>query len=289
MESYFTKGIFPLLIILLFSFAISRLSCGVRRYERAAERYEEILRHDPTDVKASFGCAEAYYQRALREETDSKIIESLDKAIECYRRAMALERKDLIPLTAYVHLGMAYFKKSLILGGDYFYHEAEVQLKEAILQDPSLREARLYLGHIYYHQGRKREALKEYRKAERLGLTDQVSIFNLACEYKESGRYEEAIELFKKAINTKGLNKENLLKARLALGWLYYNQKAFKKSINQYNEALKLEGSSVKAHYWLGRAYKASGDRETARQEWQEVLKIDPHNKDAKAQLAGMK
>lgn len=273
----------PLLIILLFILAISRLSCGIHRYERASRRYEKILKKDPTNTKASLKCAEAYYQQALREKTGAKTIKLFDKAIEYYRRSIALDGEDLIAPTTYLHLGMAYFKKSLILKGDYFYHEAEVALKGALSRNPLLKEGHLHLGHLYYHQGRKREAHREYKKAQRLGLTDPA--FNLAWYYKDNGQYDEAIRLFEKLIKTKGLDKKTLLRTRLALGWLYYNQQVFKESIEQHTKALRLDGSSVAAHYWLGKTYKAAGDREAARRQFQEVLGLDPGHKAARAQL----
>lgn len=281
-----SKSIFPFLVILLFVLAISRLSCPIERYGDLARSYERILKKDPTDIKALMRCAEAYYQQAERVTDEKETIRLFDKAIEYYRRLIALDGNRELDPTIYLHLGIAYFKKSLILQGDYFYHEAEVELKKALSKNPLLEEAHLYLGHLYYQVGRKREATAEYRKAGRLGLVDPVSHFNLACDYKEKGFHSEAKELFKRLIRRKDIKKDILIDSRLALGWLYYNDKDFARAIREYKEAVRLDSSSVKAHYWLGKAYKASNDNESARQEFLEVLKIDPDHKEAKSQLA---
>lgn len=232
-------------------------------------------------------CAGAYYQQAERVTNEKETIKLFDKAIEYYRRLIALDENGESGPTTHLHLGIAYFKKSLILKGDYFYHEAEVELKKALSKDPLLEEAHLYLGHLYDQEGRKREATAEYRKAGRLGLVDPISHFNIACDYKEKGFHSEAKELFKRLIKRKDIKKDVLLNSRLALGWLYYNDKDFAGAVREYKEAVRLDSSSVKAHYWLGKAYKASKDNEAARQEFLEVLKIDPGHKEAKSQLAG--
>jgi len=281
----YKKVILLPLIFSLFIFAIFYVTSDVKRFEREIEKYEKILKKDPGNAGVSLKCGQIYYQQAFRETTDAKTIELLDKTVEHYRRAIALNRKSLIPSTVFYHLGVAYFKKSLILGGDYFYYEAELEFRRALAKNPSLKEAHLYLGHIYSHQGRKKEAHQEYQKAGELGLVDPISTFDLACKYKDSGQYNEAIRFFNKAIATKGLKKENLLEARLALGWLYYNKKDYEESIKEYEKALRIDDSSVKAYYWLGKAYEALGDKESAKCQWRKVLQINPHHKEAKTQL----
>jgi tetratricopeptide (TPR) repeat protein len=81
------------------------------------------------------------------------------------------------------------------------------------------------------------------------------------------------------------------------LGWVYYQKGAYESAIGLLQEALKLRGKSnipedPGIHYHLGLAYEKAGKPGLARQQLEQVLKLDPNYgnaPDVKKQLAQLK
>jgi Flp pilus assembly protein TadD len=71
------------------------------------------------------------------------------------------------------------------------------------------------------------------------------------------------------------------------LGWIYYQKGAYRSAVDSLREALKLGQESNSAdnptfHYHLGMAYAKSGQATLARQQLQQVLKLNPNSSDAR-------
>jgi len=81
------------------------------------------------------------------------------------------------------------------------------------------------------------------------------------------------------------------------LGWVYYQQRAYRPAIDLFQEALKLAGRNKAPedpgiHYHLGLAYQKTNQPALARQHLEKVLKINPNYSDAadvKKQLAQLR
>jgi tetratricopeptide (TPR) repeat protein len=78
------------------------------------------------------------------------------------------------------------------------------------------------------------------------------------------------------------------------LGWVLYQKRAYKSSVDLFQEAIKLNDKAkapenATLHYHLGLAYEKSDQKELARQQFERVLKINPNYSEAadvKKQLA---
>jgi len=70
------------------------------------------------------------------------------------------------------------------------------------------------------------------------------------------------------------------------MGWIYYKQGAYPLAIGNLQQALQLQAKNglpedPDIHYHLGLAYEKSAQPALARQQFDRVLKIAPHYRDA--------
>jgi len=70
-------------------------------------------------------------------------------------------------------------------------------------------------------------------------------------------------------------------------GYEYFLQKNYVMAEQYYKKAIELNPDFEKAHYWLGKVYKQTGDYNQAIQQWKEVLRINPGNQYAFQSLIG--
>lgn len=70
-------------------------------------------------------------------------------------------------------------------------------------------------------------------------------------------------------------------------GYEYFLQENYEMAEQYYKKAIELNPDFEKAHYWLGKVYKQTGDYNQAIQQWKEVLRINPGNQYAFQNLIG--
>jgi Flp pilus assembly protein TadD len=108
---------------------------------------------------------------------------------------------------------------------------------------------------------------------------------NLASLLADRGiKLDEALQLAQKVVKAQPGNAAYTE----ILGWVHYKrgelaeaEAALKKSIELYGQDARRSEPLGK----LGLLYEKKGEREAAREAWRESLKLDPHNKEAKAGL----
>ena len=107
---------------------------------------------------------------------------------------------------------------------------------------------------------------------------------NRAIEVWESGKHDEAIELWNKAIQ-KGLHLAELYNN---LGSAYHYCGEPKLAIECLHNAIEIEPDLMEAYSKLAETYQSIGDTETAIENWYQVLRIDPACTDAIERLRQM-
>ena len=107
---------------------------------------------------------------------------------------------------------------------------------------------------------------------------------NRAIEVWESGKHDEAIELWNKAIQ-KGLHLAELYNN---LGSAYHYCGEPKLAIECLHNAIEIEPDLMEAYSKLAETYQSMGDTETAIENWYQVLRIDPACTDAIERLRQM-
>uniref|UniRef100_A0A1B0CME6 Uncharacterized protein n=2 Tax=Lutzomyia longipalpis TaxID=7200 RepID=A0A1B0CME6_LUTLO len=111
-------------------------------------------------------------------------------------------------------------------------------------------------------------------------------------EHFKVGRHSEAFQCLNKALNIDPRNVEGLV----ARGALYANSGSFKKAVDDFETALKLNPSHANARKYmgetlvaLGRSYEEENKLEEARKAYQDCLVIIPHHEEAMNSLEYLK
>ena len=166
--------------------------------------------------------------------------------------------------------------------------------KQSIKDHP--REAGFYIlmGQLYEARQDWKSAQNAYEKALELKPTDPIASNNLAnVMLQTGGNIDVALSLAQAARRVLPDSSD----VADTLGWIYYQKGAYESAISLLQEALKLRGKSnipedPGIHYHLGLAYEKAGKPGLARQQLEQVLKLDPNYSNAaevKKQLAQLK
>lgn len=129
------------------------------------------------------------------------------------------------------------------------------------------------------------------------------ALTNLGVAYESEGRYQEAVEKFRAAIEANPWNyqaKDNLMVLysilvatdpdnvanRKALGDLLLLMGRLESAANEYKMVINLMPDHFEAHRDLGLIYKETGKYEDAERELDTALSLSPHRDDVKEALA---
>ena len=169
---------------------LSVVANGTGRPDKAIEFAAQALAIDASRAEFHFSMG-----RAL------KSVQRLDEAVQAYERALALR-----PGFAEVRVSLGIALR--LLGR---LDEAAAQQREALRLRPGFPEALVNLGNVLAERvGQRvgdnltaedlREAEQVHRRAVALAPTDPAPLHNLAIVLKATGRYEEAADLFNRAL-----------------------------------------------------------------------------------------
>jgi len=117
---------------------------------------------------------------------------------------------------------------------------------------------------------------------------DADTHYDLGIAYKEMGLLDDALHEFEVALAGKGRKKEIDCLSMIAVCLMEKGDAAG--AVQAYQRALQSDRLTTDAaralHYEIAGAYEASGDRASALQFLQKVLKVDPSYRDAQAMSA---
>lgn len=111
-------------------------------------------------------------------------------------------------------------------------------------------------------------------------------------DHFKEGRHSEAFQCLNKALNMDPRNVEGLV----ARGALYANSGSFKKAIDDFESALKLNDNHANARRYLGetlvalgRSYEEESKFDEAKKAYQDCLKVVPNHEEAYNSLEYLK
>lgn len=194
----------------------------------------------------------------------------LREAIERHKKTLE-ERPD--DCAAHFLIGEAYMHLRQ-------FRDAMSYLQEAIRIDPNFMESFFLLGKAYVELGRDEEAIEPLQQALERN-PDSPLIKNILAEVHknlcvicgEGKRFKEAFDQFDKAVKLRPRYGE----AYLSIGKIYVQLGQYRKAINKFNEALKLDKNlAVEVHSNFGMAYSKLGDRKKAIKHYKEAIQINP-------------
>jgi len=163
--------------------------------------------------------------------------------------------------------------------------EKAEQLFEKIIKDNPKDPTSYDLYASYLEsQGRYDEALESYKKAYQLNPDNGGVAFRLGNAYFERKRYGEAVNYLKKAKETFGNDIETIKK----LGEAYLELKEYGKAIEEYKSIIKIIPKHVSSRIQIGNAYLKLRQYKTAEKYYNEALKIEPNNLSVYYQLINL-
>ena len=95
------------------------------------------------------------------------------------------------------------------------------------------------------------------------------------------GKFLEAIEVFKQINELDGQNPD----AFYNIGLAYMQLDSYKEAADNFKICTQIEPTYVKGHFYLGQAYEKLGDKESAKQYYQQAINLDPEMERAQAAL----
>jgi len=150
---------------------------------------------------------------------------------------------------------------------------AEELVKKAFAFDDHLGMAHAYLGRIYLTKKQHDQAIAEGERALALSPNDDFVQAAFAVSLHYSGRIEEAMMLFKKAIR---LNPFPPVWYLWGLGNCYRDLGRYEEAIGEFKKALRLYPDSLPPHLGLTATYSLMGREQEAHAEAAEILRLDP-------------
>jgi len=148
------------------------------------------------------------------------------------------------------------------------------------------KDANSYDLYAYFleSEGRYEEALENYKKAYQLDPDNSGIAFRLGDTYFEIGRYREAVEFFKKA--KESFSDDIEIIKRLAES--YSELGDYNSAIEEYKSIIKRIPRHVSSRIQIGNAYVKLRQYKTAEKYYQEALQIEPNNLSVYYQLINL-
>jgi adenylate cyclase len=154
------------------------------------------------------------------------------------------------------------------------FAQATKSLKKALSLDKDSSDAHAALGTLYLMKREYEKAIAAGQRAIALNPNGADAYAQLAITLLYSGRPTKAIELYKKAIVLNPIPPSYYL---TQLGQAYRTLGRYEEAIEAYKKALHREPNSIYGHLALAATYTLVGRDEEARSEAAQVLRIDPN------------
>jgi tetratricopeptide (TPR) repeat protein len=225
-------------------------------YPEAIETYRTLLDHDEHRT----AILQRLTQLLLQQRRFAEALEYLKLSAQS-----GLGGQETIRKIGLVHLELEQ------------YDDAVAVFSGMLEKDPTADNIRLYCGIAYEEKGDLENAYAEFRKISRTSIQYIEAVSHIALILKEQNKTEEAIAVFKEAIEA---NRGNLE--------LYLNLSALYESIDKPQAALEvLTGNESlfpkepRFHFRIGVLFDKLGNRTESIDRMKLVLQLDP--KDAQA------
>jgi adenylate cyclase len=150
---------------------------------------------------------------------------------------------------------------------------AEELAKKAISLDDSHEGAHAVLSLTYVFKKQFDKAIPEAERAVALSPGDSFSVFMLGTALYHSERFEEAIACFKKSMRLSPIANIQCL---VNLGGAYRFLGRYDEAIETYRKLLQFQPDHLNGHVNLTATYAFAGREEEGRFEAAEVMRIDP-------------
>jgi tetratricopeptide (TPR) repeat protein/predicted Ser/Thr protein kinase len=170
--------------------------------------------------------------------------ENLDKAIQIFQRALALDKNYAL---AYAGLGEAYWQKYQITKQPEWMKKSQDSCQMANQIDAQLPAAHTCLATLLLRTGKYAEAAVQFSRVLQNEPTSDEAYKGLAHAYEHLGKLQEAESTFKGAIAL----RPHYWATYNWLGGFYYGQARFHEASDMFRQAVALAPDSVRGYYNL--------------------------------------
>jgi len=150
---------------------------------------------------------------------------------------------------------------------------AKLALSRALKLKPASPETQYLMAQIYMNESRPLDALDLLVRANKLAPENPDILYLMAQISMSQKYYEDAIPLLEKGLKL-APGRSDL---RAALGESYFKADKINKSIEEFNKLVAV-GPSVRAYSFLGLSHTHLGRFDEAKRDFQNALKLEPHN-----------
>ena len=149
-------------------------------------------------------------------------------------------------------------------------HTAALEaFRQALLENPVLPEAYLYIGNILAQQNQYKAAINAYENAVKLDTSFVEAYNNLGSMYANTSRVKEAMNAYQKAISL----DRKFYDARTNLGLLYSESGELEKAADQFYQVIRAEVEIPEAHNNLGMVYSKQGMYNEAQKQFRSIFR----------------
>jgi predicted O-linked N-acetylglucosamine transferase (SPINDLY family) len=163
---------------------------------------------------------------------------------------------------------------SLIAGNNKNWDLAISLLQRGIASAPNLAFLHAVLGLAYRYSGRTQEAINAYKRAIELDPNSIQTLISYASLLRECGQFDEAILVYEKIMK---FNKD-IPEVHFGIGSVYLSQSLHQKAIDAYLLALRLKPDYLDAMNGLGVAQMHLGLKKEAYNTFLRVLATSPNS-----------
>ena len=236
----------------------------LNKFKEAAEELKKVKQRDPNNLDASLTLVFIYYYLNDQEKLDEEYEDLLTRAHQL--------NPDNTRIAEY--LAQFYFYKGNI--------PKAIGIYQKIIKGHPSANAYFWLGTLYEENGRRKEAIQQWKKAIEIDPRHADALNSLGYVYAEEGiNLDEAEALIKKALDIDPVNGAYLD----SLGWVYYKKAKYKKARFYLEEAVKIIKKDPTINEHLGDTYLKLRDKEKAVLFWGKALKEDPKNEQLKKKI----
>jgi tetratricopeptide (TPR) repeat protein len=252
---------------------------------RDIARYEQAVIDDPASLQARLALAEAYLAQGRYRD-----------AQEQYQAAIQIEPQSVVALVGMGRAALNAGDEELAIAS--FRDVIDLAAKSDLPGD-LVEASHYYLARIYLDQGDTDAAIEELQQALAIDRVDADAWYLLGQTYLQVDDLDGAIDAFSRAVTfvpnfreayeglarayeERGMEAEHLY----ALGMVAYAQGDYAEAERTLEAALEASSDLVVAHVGLGLVRESRGERDLAIASYQEALRLDPENFNARAGLA---
>ena len=233
-----------------------QLNEAIANYREALE-----IKPDVAQVQSNLGNA------LLREGNVEEAIVHLQKALQI----------DPAYAEAYNHMGSALMKKGQA-------GEAIAHYQKAVQLNTSYADAYNNLGVAFLRSGQVDQAIADYKKAVAINPESAEMQYNLGNALAHQGNWADAIACYQAAVSTE---RDSVKAAKIRNNLAAALEKLGKsdEALEQFRQAVQINGNYPEAHCNLGRMLAQRGRRDEAVAHLREALRLKPGYEQARKQL----